>query len=44
MNKVKQKSGWEHLLEIARIEGLDKAYTWNPAITIGNQKYIKWAL
>jgi len=29
---VKPGSGWEHLLEIARIEGLDRAYTWNPAV------------
>jgi protein gp37 len=32
MNRVKAGSGWEHLLEIASIEGLDRAYTWNPAV------------
>jgi protein gp37 len=32
MNPVKRGSGWEHLLEIARIEGLDRAFTWNPAV------------
>lgn len=31
MNRVKANSGWEHLLEIAKIEGLRRAYTWNPA-------------
>ena len=36
MNKVKAGSGWEHLLEIARIEGLNDAYTWNPAIGCNN--------
>jgi len=36
MNRVRKGSGWEHLLEIARIEGLDKAYTWNPAIGCNN--------
>jgi protein gp37 len=30
MNRVKAGSGWEHLLEIARIEGLDSAFTSNP--------------
>jgi len=32
MNPVKRGSGWEHLLEIARIEGVDRAFTWNPAV------------
>lgn len=32
MNRVKAGSGWEHLLEIARMEGLDRAYTWNPCV------------
>ena len=36
MNRVKWGSGWEHLLEIARLEGLDRAYTWNPAVGCGN--------
>ena len=36
MNRVKWGSGWEHLLEIARMEGLDRAYTWNPAVGCGN--------
>jgi len=32
MNKVNKGSGWEHLLEIAKIEGLNRAFTWNPAV------------
>jgi protein gp37 len=32
INRVRAGSGWEHLLEIARMEGLDRAYTWNPCI------------
>jgi protein gp37 len=32
MNRVKDGSGWEHLIEIAHIEGLDRAYTWNPGV------------
>ena len=31
MNRVRLGSGWEHLIEIARLEGLRRAYTWNPA-------------
>lgn len=30
MNLVKPGGGWEHLIEIARIMGLDRAYTSNP--------------
>jgi len=36
VNRVRWGSGWEHLLEIARIEGLDRAYTWNPAVGCNN--------
>jgi protein gp37 len=36
INRVKKGSGWEHLLEIARAEGLSRAYTWNPAFGCSN--------
>lgn len=36
MNPVREGSGWEHLLEIARIEGLSSAFTWNPAVGCSN--------
>jgi len=29
---VKRYSGWEHLLKIAELCGLDRAYTWNPCV------------
>jgi protein gp37 len=32
MNPVKRGSGWEHLLEIAKMEGLNRAFTWNCAV------------
>ena len=37
MNRVKEGSGWEHLIEIARIEGFDGAYTWNPCVGCNNE-------
>jgi len=36
MNRVRPGSGWEHLLEIAKIERLDRAYTWNCAVGCNN--------
>lgn len=29
---MKRYSGWEHLLKIAELCGLDRAYTWNPCV------------
>lgn len=49
MNRVKMGSGWEHLLEIAKLEGVNTAYTWSPAAgchglgCILHEKNVCWA-